>query len=216
MGAYLYDEALLLKLRNWTSATNVMVYLQDDALDILAKQADNANDAPIKLPFICLRRDNGYRVITTGKRPLTHTGMRKEASSEKVEIINAIPIEISYSIDVYCRNFKEADNYMRNIIFNIVNYPKVTIDIPYNNLHMLHDSNIRITSEVLNTSPEANRTEIGQISRLTISIDIDDAYLWDIRVKDIVSIATTESTPTESTNNLIIMPDDISEELILN
>lgn len=65
---------------------------------------------------------------------------------------------------------------MRNLIFNIINFPMLRIIIPYNDRNIPHNSAIRIITGVMDTS-EDNRLSIGQFTRLSIGISIDDAYL---------------------------------------
>ena len=88
-----------------------------------------------------------------------------------------------------CRYFEEADAYMRNLIFNIINFPKLSVIIPYNSdsITIEHNSSIRIVTDVLDISSE-RRLVPGQFTRLAIGISIDDAYLWDTRIRDNISI----------------------------
>jgi chorismate synthase len=51
-----------------------------------------------------------------------------------------------------------------------------------------HISNIRLTTEVEDNSDIPERLISGQFTRLTIGIDIDDAYLFDVRIRDNLSI----------------------------
>mgnify|MGYP001775740091 CR=1 FL=1 len=73
-------------------------------------------------------------------------GKKIEANENRVKQINAIPIILEYNIEVYARYYDEADSYMREIIFNVINYPRVDIEIPYLGFNTIHASNIRISS----------------------------------------------------------------------
>jgi hypothetical protein len=42
----------------------------------------------------------------------------------------------------------EGDEYIRNFVFNIINFPQLDITIPYNNLNYKHISNIRMINEI--------------------------------------------------------------------
>lgn len=98
--------------------------------------------------------------------------------------LNAIPVNIEYQLDIYTRYLEEADEYMRNIIFNVINYPTLTIDIPYLEEHYTHYATIRINPSIEDNSDIPERLVKGQFSRLTATIVIDDAYIWDIRDRD--------------------------------
>ena len=110
--------------------------------------------------------------------------MTKSATIQKSLQINAIPINIPYQLDIYTRYYEEADIYMRDIIFNIINKPTFEINIPYNDANIEHFANIRIASNVADTSGTAERLVPGQFTRLTIDISLDDAWLWDTRVRN--------------------------------
>ena len=102
--------------------------------------------------------------------------------------MNAIPVSIQYQLDVYTRYFEEADEYMRNIVFNIINFPKLTIRIPYQDEQREHDANVRLLSEVEDNSDIPERLIPGQFTRLSLSLYIDDAYLWDVRTRNNLAI----------------------------
>lgn len=191
MSVNLYDEALLEKLKQWTLDTNIHVYGPQDTKQLFATIADENKDKEIQLPIIVLRRRGGFSILNTTKRPLSFDGATLDANHNKASQLNAIPISIGYQIDVYTRYFQEADEFARNIVFNIVNYPKVTVNIPYNNQNYKHDSNIRLQGEVEDTSDIPERLISGQFSRISMKIDIDDAYLFDVRYRDVYSLEVT-------------------------
>lgn len=192
MSVGLYDQAFLDKLNNWTKDTQVRVYGQQEWRHVLETIADNENDK-ISLPIIILRRLGGFNILNTGKRPLTFNGATLDANHDIASQMNIIPIEISYQLDVYTRYFEEADQYARNLVFNIINYPKLDILIPYNDENRIHHSNIRLQGEVEDNSDIPERLIPGQFTRISMKIDIDDAYLFNIRYRDVYSIEITSS-----------------------
>lgn len=179
-----YDEAFVNKLKNWTNSTNLTIVGPSESARLFETIADKSNDSPIKLPLISLKRNLGFNILNPNKKPLTFDGIKVESNIKKSIQLNGIPVEIPYQLDIYTRYFEEADEYVRNIIFNIVNYPKLTINIPYNDEHIEHDSNIRLANEVTDNSEIPERLISGQFTRLTLNVNIDDAYLWDVRVRD--------------------------------
>lgn len=251
MATYIYDEALLKKLKYWTQASNIHVYGVDDTRRLFEVMADETNDKPIELPIISLRRSRGYNIVEGGttKRPLSYDGFAitdqefdhysdaqlfceqndldeivilpksywvddkkfrtyNEASEyckefgidvddihtatwEKyyikstdihpkyTESIRAIPISISYQLDVYSRYAKEADLLMRNLVFNIINYPGFTINIPTANL--VHTARLVLSDSIEDNSSIPERFIEGNLTRLTANITVDNARLWDTR-----------------------------------
>ena len=184
MAIKLYDDAVTEKIRKWTSSTDITIYSPNDTENLFKTIADKNNDKPIKLPIICIRRNGGYIINNANKKPSSFDGLNMRFNKDRSQWLNFIPITINYTLDVYTRYLEEADEYMRNIIFNLINYPKLTISIPYENLNFPHDSNIRIASEVMDNSDIQQRLNFGQFTRLTLNMNIDDAYLWDVRTKD--------------------------------
>lgn len=197
MSVELYDNAFLDKLNNWTKDTKLTVYGQQDLKRIIEIEADKNNDQ-ISLPIIILRRVGGFTILNTGKRPLSFDGATLDANYNIASQLNAIPINISYQLDVYTRYFNEADQYARNLVFNIINYPKLDICIPYNNENRIHHANIRLQPEVEDNSDIPERLIPGQFSRISMKIDIDDAYLFDVRYRDVYSIEITSSLSDNS------------------
>lgn len=188
MGVRYYDEALLKKLHKWTAGTQVTLTGVNETKRLFEVVADNTNDNPIKLPLIALSRSGGYTIQSKYKQPRSYRGFDRVIGIETGAKLNAIPIGITYQLDIYTRYLEEADEYARNIVFNIVNYPKLEIEIPYESVGISHVSNIRLVSDVEDNSDIPERLIPGQFTRLTIGIDIDDAYLWDVRVRDNLKI----------------------------
>lgn len=191
MSSYIYDEVLINKLKRWTEGTNVTITGPDETRRFFEVLSDKTNDNNIKLPLVCLRRDFGYTIDTVGKKPLSFDGLLKESTDDKSMSINAIPITITYQLDIYTRYYKEADEYMRNFIFNIINYPKVIMEIKYQGVDMEHVANILPGQSVVDTSSSTpERLFPGQFTRLSYQFKLDDAYLWDIKIGNNKQIST--------------------------
>lgn len=203
MSVYFYDEALLSKIKYWTEKTQLHVYGVDEIRDLFQVMADENNDKPISLPILTITRPKGYSIINSNKKPTTYNGIRVIQGEETASMLAQIPINIQYQFDVYTRFQKEADMYMRNLVFNIINYPTLSIVIPYRDINFKHNANIRISSDVMDTSNNSVKVFNGQFTRLSITVNIDDAYLWDLRVANNLSI--------EDTNVLFVRnPDEIT------
>ena len=194
MAVRFYDDALLKKLQKWTADTQIMLTGVNETHRMFETIADTKNDRPFQLPLITLSRNGGYTILSKYKQPLSYMGGKIYQSPERGVRLNAIPIDVTYQIDIYTRNLAEADEYARNIVFNIINYPKLTIEIPYEDTGMLHDANIRLISEVEDNSDIPERLISGQFTRFTIGIGIDDAYLFDVRIRDNLSIVESKVT----------------------
>ena len=183
MSLELYDRALVAKINNWTYKTDIHVYGPDETRQLIEMIADTTGDKPLTLPIISISRSSGYEILNMNKRVLTYDGLMTESNMKHSISLNAIPINILYQVDVWTRFQKEADEYMRNLIFNIINYPTLQIDIPYNKANLVHNSSIRLVSSVVDSS-SSSKLVPHQFTKLSIGISIDDAYLWDARVRN--------------------------------
>lgn len=206
MAVRFYDEALLKKFQKWTADTQVHLTGINETRRLFEVVADTNNDRPIQFPLIALSRNGGYTIQEKYKQPRSYNGSSLVVTTDSGAKLNAIPIGISYQIDIYTRELAEADEYARNIVFNIINYPKLNIEIPYEDSGLTHDANIRLVTDVEDNSDIPERLISGQFTRFTIGIDIDDAYLFDVRVKDNLSIVEGQLH--------IVQPDRVDKELI--
>ena len=188
MSLKLYDNALLDKFSLWTRDTHISLVGVDESTRLFTNIADKTNDKPINLPLISLCRPGGFTILEKYKQPKSYDGATICYNDKKGALFNLIKISIPYRLDVYTRYQDEADEYIRNIVFNIINYPNVKVELPYHDLGILHDSSIRLTSDVDDNSDVPERLISGQFKRYSLEFVIDDAYLFDIRVKDNVRI----------------------------
>lgn len=187
-----YDEALLNKIKRWIRDDSLNIIGPSQAKDFFSYKADINNDKPIQLPTIVIRRLSPITVINTNRKPLSFDGAKDVINKDKGAQLNAIPIQLNYQLDIYTRYFEESDEYIRNFIFNLINYPKVEIEIPYNNSNIKHESAIRISPDIEDNSDIPERLFEGQFTRRTISIYIDDAYLFDYKPRDVIRIENTD------------------------
>ena len=230
MSTCFYDDALKKKLQLWTKGTKITVLDDTEARNLFEMEADKSNDRALQLPLVCVRRIPGFSVLSKGKKPLSFDGLTLSATLERSTRFNAIPISLNYQIDIYCRYYREAEEYARNFIFNIVNFPKLTVEIPYENANVEHVANIRIVSDVDDVSSARGRLNLGQFTCLSVRVEIDDAYLFDVRTKDNYSIGfridtgdsytdenineDTDSFPIHIDDNLYVTPDDSPSEKV--
>lgn len=214
MSVRFYDEALLEKLKRWTQGTQVTITSPNETRRIFEVIADTNNDKPIQLPLICLRRGPGFELLHTNKKPLTFDAAIVGQNKKKSTQLNAIDINIPYQIDIYTRYFEEADEYVRNFIFNIINYPKLEITIPYRESNIKHVANIRIATNIDDNSDIPERLIPGQFTRFTLTLYIDDAYLFDVRLKDNISIVTTILEEPNKDQEIVKTEDNDSIDII--
>lgn len=226
MSVYLYDDALLQKLKYWTEKSDVSVYSVEESRRLIEVLADKTDDKSIKLPIIAIRRTSGFTIDNSNKKPLAYDGLhindenankfnelkrqlyngeisKKYYTEQAAQLslisqnsstaeINAIPISIPYKLDVYTRYQKENDIYIRNLIFNIVNFPTLQVEFKYNGIEKMHNGNMRLSNNSVSADSGSIRLFADQVVKQTLDIVIDDAYLWDLRVRKNVSVGTAD------------------------
>ena len=189
ISVYIYDEALVSKLKSWTENTQIQVYGPNETSRMFQTIADKTEDKPIQLPIICLSRRGGYSLSNPNKRVMSYDGITKDANDKVARQINAIPISIPYQIDVYARYLKEADSFMRDIVFNIINHPTFKVVIPYQGINLEHNANMILSSDIEDNSDIPERLVTGQFYRMSLTFVVDDAYLWDVRDRGVVTMS---------------------------
>ena len=132
MATEIYDKALATKLNRWTHNTNLTILVADNTKRLYEVIADQSNDGKIQLPMLSIRRTGGYRIKVPRWQTLSHDGFTKDATIDKSFQINAIPIQLQYQLDIFAKDYLEADEYMRNVVFNIINFPQLIVYAKYN------------------------------------------------------------------------------------
>ena len=183
---HIYDEALIAKLKYWTRKTQVHIFAPSDTGTLFETIADEQKDT-IQLPIISLTRQ-GFEITNVNKRPMSYNGLKIKEEEEFAQQLNAIPISISYQLDIYTRTLKEADMFARDLIFNVINHCKVSIIIPHNGIDYEHHGHVFIGSNVEDNSGVSERLDFGQFTRYTLNLVIDDAYLWSAPFRGYYSI----------------------------
>ena len=209
MSVYFYDQAVKEKLQRWIKDPNVTITSPDETRRLFEYKADVGNDKPIQLPLITLRRNPNITLKNTNKHSRTFDGVVIQANTKTVKTLNVIPISIEYQIDIYCRYHTEADEYARNFLFNLINYPKVTVEVPYNESQIEHDSNITVIGDLVDNSDIPERLIAGQFTRYTITFNVPDAYLFSVPVRNAIQIETETVIKLENSS-------DSDEEVKIN
>lgn len=193
MSQYLYDDALVDKIKHWTKKSDIHIYGPNETSNMFKLLADKKNDKPIELPLITISRDRGFVIrddyagIT--RKPSSYDGITLHANEYKSMVLTAIPISLDYTIDIYTKLQLESDILVRNLIFNLVNQPALTVTIPGTSKFdgeevepFEHTAVVSINSnQVQDNSNMPERFIEGNLTRLSLSVAIDDAYLWDVR-----------------------------------
>lgn len=191
MSIMLYDEAVANKINSWLpkSGNRKIQVLKPDEVDRLYQiEADERNDKPLQLPLIAISRSTTIDILQKTMVPMSFDGLMIESDGLHSLELNAIPISLSYQLDIYTRRYDEGDALLREFIFKLINNPQIVIELPYNNQHFKHVSTIQLQGSVEDTSGISERIVPGQFTRWTLRFDIIGAYLFSLPYVDNVGI----------------------------
>ena len=179
-----YDEALVSKLEKWLKYP-----LQNGKLTILRPEEstrffemtlDERRDKPLALPLISISRDKEIEILNTNKQSKTFSGFYINPKEITYHKMNVVPIQIGYQLDIYTHRVAEADEYIRNFVFNFINYPQLEIILPYDKLNIRHVANIHLQSNISDNSDIKEHLFADEFVRFTLRIIIDDAYMFSL------------------------------------
>ena len=191
MAIRFYDEAIANKINSWLPKSKdrkIQVLKPDEVKRLFSIEADERNDKPIQLPLIAISRDTQIDVMHSTKRAMSFDGMMLESDGKHTIQLDAVPISLTYQIDMYTRHFDEGDELLREMIFKIINNPQLVIELPYNNQKLKQVCAMKLQGSVEDTSSVSERLFSGQFTRWTMRVDIDGAYLYSIPYVDNVSV----------------------------
>lgn len=176
-----YDDIVAAKIKYWMPDNNTLRVLKpDETRRLFETYADDKKDRPVQLPLIALSRSPDLELLLNIKNPRSFDGLKLEQTQKNTRQLNVIPVKLLYQMDIYTKTFEEADEYLRQYLFKLINNPKIHIDIPYNNTAYSHVAYIRVLSNVADTSNISERLFSGQFTRWTIQFEIQDAFLFSI------------------------------------
>lgn len=196
MSASIYDRAILERIRSWVGDVDISVLKPGETARLFEKTADQKSDKPIRLPLIALSREVEMQILNPHRQPKTYDGHMiraydddgREVHLDNTFKLNAIPVRLGYQLDIITKKLSEADEYVREFMFRLINKPRITIEIPYRGLHLTHVCNVRVDPNVVDNSDIPQRAFPTQFTRLTMSLYIDDAYIFSVDKKDNLSI----------------------------
>lgn len=174
MSTYIYDEALVEDLRTLTKDTRIHIVPPDNLFRLVGRIVEDE----IKMPLISLAR-TGWQLTDSRPHTVKFDGALAGYNDEsnKLKRVQALPINISYQLDVWTKTRLENDNILRELIFYYSTNPTLSVKIGYG-LDIDHNFNVFIDNDIEDNSDIVEHKNRGEYFRQTISLYTDDAYLW--------------------------------------
>lgn len=179
-----YDDALTTKLERWLKKPiqnkGLKILKPEESTRFFEMSLDMIKDNTLALPLISISRDKEIEILNTNKQSKTFCGFFVNAEEKSFHQLNVIPIRIGYQIDIYTQKVAEADEYIRNFVFNFINYPQLEIILPYDSLNIHHVANIQLQSSISDNSDIKEHLFADEFVRFTLRLSVDDAYLFSL------------------------------------
>ena len=210
-----YDDAIMAKIRGWLADTSTLRVLgPDEVKRAVELQAEDSGDEALKLPLLTISRNKELEITNTIKQNKSFDGfiIQKDTASAATVHMNVIPVKTLYQLDIYTKRQIDADEYVRQFLFKLINNPQIIVEIPYNNYIIKHTANLRVLNSISDTSDIPTRLFSGQFYRWTIQLELHDGFLFSIPYKKnwkFVGVELALCDRIEDPENL-----DITEQII--
>jgi hypothetical protein len=195
-----YDEAVTQKIKNWLAdSSKLRVLSPEETTRLIQLAAEDSNDQPLKLPLIAISRNKDIEIESAIKQNKSFDGLilEKDSAAATTVHLNVIPIKTTYQLDIYTKKRIEADEYVRQYLFKLINNPQIIIEIPYNNYVVRHTANLRVLGTVSDTSDISTHIFPGQFYKWTIQLELQDGFLFSIPQKQGWKICCIEASTVE-------------------
>lgn len=182
-----YDDAVTEKIKSWLAdSSQLRVLAPEEYNRLILLNAEDTNDAPLKLPLIAISRNKDLEIESTIKQNKSFDGfvLKKDTTNATTVHLNVIPIKTTYQLDIYTKKRIEGDEYVRQYLFKLINNPQIVIEIPYNNCIIRHTANLRVLNTVSDTSDIPTHIFAGQFYKWTIQLELQDGFLFSIPRKN--------------------------------
>lgn len=206
-----YDEAITQKIKGWLAdSSKLRVLSPDESSRLIQVQAEDSGDKPLKLPLISISRNKDIEIESAIKQNKSFDGLiiGKDTTGAATIHLNVIPVKTTYQLDIYTKKRIEADEYVRQYLFKLINNPQIIIEIPYNNYIVKHTANLRVLGTVSDTSDISTHIFPGQFYKWTIQLELQDGFLFSIPQKQNWQIIGFELDSVDK------ISDPIDEEII--
>jgi hypothetical protein len=181
-----YDDAVTAKIKGWLADNSTLRVLNpDETKRVIELSAEDSGDKPLQLPLLTIARNKELEITNAIKQNKSFDGLviQKDTTNAATVHMNVIPVKTLYQLDIYTKRQLDADEYVRQFLFKLINNPQIIVEIPYNNYIIKHTANLRVLNSVSDTSDIPTRIFQGQFYRWTIQLELQDGFLFSIPYK---------------------------------
>lgn len=165
-----YDDIIAAKIAGWMpSAAKVRVLRPDETKQLFETLADDSKHEQLTLPLVTLSRSNDIILNLNIKNSKSYDGYRLEQATNATKMLNVIPVKLTYQLDIFSKTAEDAEDYVREYLFKLINNPTVKVGVPYaagtSDGYQYFTANMRVLDTVSDTSSIPQRLFTGQFTR---------------------------------------------------
>ena len=174
MSVYLYDEAVVSKLREITDDSRIHII---DPTQVVSFLAEFANDK-VRLPAIMLSRGQ-VRLLDYRNQVVTLKGQSVRRNAEDNLYVKAqlIPMRIEWNIDVFTVDRYTCDEIVRELVFYFATHPCLEVKVPYQ-LDIVQNFDVFLLQDIVDNTDLIEFPNTGERFRETITIYTENAHMY--------------------------------------
>lgn len=182
MSIYLYEEAIVNKMREITGDERIIITPSDNIYNVIPRIQNDE----LKLPLIHVIRNN-WKIANNKPHGMKMNGhinndfpMYNNNSNivdGKIHRLHTIPINFSHTFEVWTRTRQENDEIIRELIWFFSTMGEFTVHIPYG-LNIDHVFTLELLPDVVDNTEIISQKNTGELFLQAILTNCSDAYLW--------------------------------------
>lgn len=175
----LYDEALLDYLVN-SFSNDVKIVPVSEFWRVIAMHKENS----LQLPSICISRSNQAVDPELKSWVTSRMGMIDRVEKHRLVTEQSMPISLNYNLTLLATKQDDIDELTSEVIFLIVNKPRVTITIPYGSNRNVN-AQISMSGDITEGSLRDTFSDTGILYQTVIPIRMIGANLYNIENRNL-------------------------------
>lgn len=174
MSVYLYDNALVEKLKSVTQDSRIRVIPPEDTISLLA-QIDKDK---VEFPAIIVTRGQVSLFQNTRNQYAYLKGESVRLNEDStVTKIKPLPMRITWTINIYAVDRYSCDEITRELVFYLMTYPRCFVQVPYG-IDVPQNFDLILDNDIEDNSDLANFSELGEYFRETLTVYTENAHMF--------------------------------------
>ena len=195
----LYDEALCDYLK--AAFTNLVAVVPvSEYWRVIAMH----KEGQLQLPAICISRSNNTKDNELNSWVIGKKGRADRIQEHKLITEQALPISLTYNITLLTTTQDDSDELTSEIIFLLLNKPRVRVKIPYGSERDIHGQ-ISVSGDVTDSSMRDTFSDTGILYQSIIPVKMLGANIFNLEKRNLRylkwSVGTDSNSMKEDTDN---------------